>query len=157
MRIEEYVKNSLPLAVAASYEAIWSDLNLRLREEKCSFLQALILIALFFESREPRESVTPSQLAGSLGASRGNVSHSLSLLERRRLLRRELSASDARSYRLSLLPEGKNLACRLVGVLDRVERLFEQAWSEKGAVLRTVAEVRSIGETYRAASRLNKK
>lgn len=150
MKILEYVNLSLPLAIASSYDAIWRDLNARLRAEGCNFLEAVILIALFFESRGtggPATEVTPSRLAEVLGTSRGNVSHCLSRLERRRLIRRVLGERDARTYRLVPRPEGRRVACRLIRVLDEVEAIFEERIGRQG-VLSAIEELRNVKRIY---------
>ena len=123
MKIEKFVQNSLLLAIGSSYDTILRGLNSKLKQENCNLMQALILISLFFEKND---TVSPSQLAEILGTTRGNISHGVSHLEKRRLLRRKLNEKDARSYQLILRPDGRRLAVKLIQTIDSVENYFEQ-------------------------------
>jgi DNA-binding MarR family transcriptional regulator len=87
-----------------------------------SFLEGLVLAALFFE--EPR-LVKPSQLADTFGTTRGNVSHCISSLEAKGLLQRKIDPGDARAYQLSLKPQGKKCALRVISAFDRLQKEFE--------------------------------
>ncbi len=145
LKIEEYVRLSLPLAVASSYDAIWRDLNSKLRAENCNFLQAVILIAIFFE---PEGLITPSRLSAVLRTTRANVSHCLSHLEKRRLIQRTMSLEDARSYRLRLRPEGHTLGLRLIRILDELETLFEEKMGREG-LRDAVGRFQAIESVYR--------
>jgi DNA-binding MarR family transcriptional regulator len=87
------------------------------------FLEGLVLAALFFET--PR-TIKPSQLAEVFGTTRGNVSHCVSSLEGKGLLQRKIDPEDARAYQLTLKPQGKKCAVRVIGALDRLQREFEQ-------------------------------
>ena len=51
MQIKEYVGKSLLFAISANYDSVWRDFSARLRKEHCNFIEAMILIALFFESQ----------------------------------------------------------------------------------------------------------
>jgi DNA-binding MarR family transcriptional regulator len=152
MKIQEFTRRSLLLAIGSSYDTILRDLNTHLRKEDCSLLQALILISLFFESTATAPAsigaVTPSRLAETLRASRGNVSHSLSSLEKRGLIQRRLSEADARSYFLQLRPAGRKLACRLIRVIDELEGFFEARLGRDG-VDGAIQSFARLAETYR--------
>jgi len=87
------------------------------------FLEGLILAAIFFEAPRP---VKPSQLAEIFGTTRGNVSHSVSSLEGNGLLMRKIDPEDARAYLLTLKPQGKRCAVRVIGVFDKLQNEFEQ-------------------------------
>jgi DNA-binding MarR family transcriptional regulator len=87
-----------------------------------SFLEGLVLAALFFEA--PR-LVKPSQLADTFGTTRGNVSHCISSLEAKGLLQRKIDPGDARAYHLSLKPQGKKCALRVISAFDRLQKEFE--------------------------------
>jgi DNA-binding MarR family transcriptional regulator len=145
MKIEQYVKKSLLFAIGSSYNRIWRELNLRLQEQKLNILQAMILISLFFEDPE---AVNPSSLAESLLATRGNISHCLSKLEKRGFVRRTLSMKDARSYQITLKPEGKRQALRLIKLMDGLEGLFEKRFG-RDHVLATVQRLRSYEVAHR--------
>jgi DNA-binding MarR family transcriptional regulator len=159
MQIREYVKKSLLFAIAANYDAVWRDFNARLRKEHCNFLEAMILIALFFETREMRKTgtdaaplapvrVRPAVLASIFGTTRANLSHGITRLERTGLLKRLLVEGDARGYELVLKPDGKRAALRLIEAVDRLERHFE---SELGAgeVEGAITKLGKISAVYR--------
>lgn len=90
--------------------------------DKIGFLEALVLASLFFEA--PRH-VKPSELASTFGVTRGSVSHCLTSLEAKGLVQRKIDAEDARVYLLSLKPQGKRCALRVIAALDRLQRAFE--------------------------------
>ncbi len=146
MKIENYVQNSLLLAIGTSYDTIWRDLNLKLKKENCNLLQALILISLFFESSD---SVTPSQLAKIFHMTRGNVSHCISHLESRGWVKRHLDENDARSYRLILKSDGRKVATRLIKIIDEIETFFEDAFG-KQSLRNTISAIWRIEQSYRA-------
>ncbi|HEY1646798.1 MAG TPA: MarR family winged helix-turn-helix transcriptional regulator [Terracidiphilus sp.] len=94
-----------------------------LAEDKLSFLEGLTLAALFFEAPK---LVKPSQLAETFGTTRGNVSHCISSLEAKGHLQRKIDPEDARAYQLSLKPQGKRCAVRVIAALDRLQKEFER-------------------------------
>jgi DNA-binding MarR family transcriptional regulator len=100
-----------------------ASLNLVLREEGLTFFESLVLAAIFFEKKG---GVKPSYLAETFETTRGNVSHCVSSLEAKGLVRRRIDAEDARALQLVLLPAGRRRAVRVVGILDRMQRHFEE-------------------------------
>jgi DNA-binding MarR family transcriptional regulator len=94
-----------------------------LAADSLSFLEGLILAAMFFEA--PR-LVKPSQLAETFGTTRGNVSHCVSSLEAKGLLQRKIDPEDARAYLLTLKPQGKKCALRVIGAFDKLQHEFEK-------------------------------
>ena len=93
-----------------------------LEADDLNFLEALILATLFFESPT---AVKPSHLAETFGTTRGNVSHCISSLEAKNLVQRKIDPEDARAYHLTLKPQGRRTAVRVIGALDKVQRAFE--------------------------------
>lgn len=93
-----------------------------LADDDLSFLEGLVLAALFFEAPQP---VKPSQLAETFGTTRGNVSHCLSSLEAKGHLQRKIDPEDARVFLLALKPQGKRTAVRVIGAFDRLQKGFE--------------------------------
>jgi DNA-binding MarR family transcriptional regulator len=91
--------------------------------DRLSFLEGLTLAALFFEA--PR-LVKPSQLAETFGTTRGNVSHCITSLEAKGWLQRRIDPEDARSYQLTLKPQGKRCAVRVIAAFDKLQREFEE-------------------------------
>jgi DNA-binding MarR family transcriptional regulator len=53
------------------------------------------------------------------------VSHCVSSLEAKGLVRRRIDEEDARSFRLVLQPAGKRRAARVAGIFDRMQTHFE--------------------------------
>jgi DNA-binding MarR family transcriptional regulator len=82
-----------------------------------------MLAAIFFEKKG---GIKPSDLAETFQTTRGNVSHCVSSLEAKGLVRRRIDPEDARSFRLVLQPVGKRRAVRVVGIFDRMQTHFEK-------------------------------
>jgi DNA-binding MarR family transcriptional regulator len=101
-----------------------ASLNAILGNEGLTFFEALMLAAIFFEKKA---GIKPSDLAETFQTSRGNVSHCVSSLEAKGLVRRRIDPEDARSFRLSLEPGGKRRAVRVVGIFDRMQTHFEKS------------------------------
>jgi len=93
-----------------------------LAADSLGFLEGLVLAAMFFES--PR-LIKPSQLAETFGTTRGNVSHCVSSLEAKGLLQRKIDPGDARAYLLTLKPQGRRCALRVIGAFDKLQKEFE--------------------------------
>lgn len=122
MRIETFLKES-PMFCIALTARRFDALTTRLLEaDDLNFLEALILATLFFESPT---AVKPSHLAETFGTTRGNVSHCISSLEAKGLVQRKIDPEDARAYHLTLKPQGRRAAVRVIGALDKVQRSFE--------------------------------
>jgi DNA-binding MarR family transcriptional regulator len=125
MRITAYLEKS-PIyqthrsarVLAAQMGGILSDASGPL-----SFLEALVLVAVFFEHPNPAQ---PSQLAETFSTTRGNISHCISGLEAKGLLRRRIDEKDSRAYQLALKPHGRKRAMELIRVLDRLQRHLER-------------------------------
>jgi DNA-binding MarR family transcriptional regulator len=100
-----------------------ASLNLVLLEEGLTFFESLVLAAIFFEKKG---GIKPSNLAETFETTRGNVSHCISSLEAKGLVRRRIDAEDARALQLVLLPAGRKRAVRVAGILDRMQRDFEE-------------------------------
>ncbi len=122
MRIDAFLRESPMFAVnraARRFESLAAGV---LDADRLGFLEALVLAALFFEA--PRQ-VKPSQLAETFATTRGNLSHCISSLEAKGLLLRKIDPQDARAYLLTLRPQGKRCALRVIAALDRLQRDFE--------------------------------
>jgi DNA-binding MarR family transcriptional regulator len=123
MRIDVFLQESPMFAVnraARRFESLGTQV---LAADSLNFLEGLVLAAMFFEAPRP---VKPSQLAETFGTTRGNVSHCVSSLEAKGLLQRKIDPEDARAYQLTLKPQGKRCAVRVIGALDKLQREFEQ-------------------------------
>jgi DNA-binding MarR family transcriptional regulator len=123
MRIDAFLHESPMFAVSRAARRYESLAAQALASDNLNFLEGLVLAALFFEAEQ---SVMPSQLAETFGTTRGNVSHCVSSLEAKGLLQRKIDPADARAYQLTLRPQGKKCAVRVIGAFDKLQIAFEQ-------------------------------
>jgi DNA-binding MarR family transcriptional regulator len=123
MRIDAFLQQSPMFAVNRAARRFESLTTQVLAADSLGFLEGLILAAIFFEAPVP---VKPSHLAEIFGTTRGNVSHSISSLEAKGLLQRKIDPEDARAYQLTLKPQGKRCAVRVIGAFDKLQNEFEQ-------------------------------
>ena len=123
MRIETFLRQSPIFQASRIARRMDASLNLVLEDEEVTAFEALILAAIFFEKRG---EIKPSALAEAFQTTRGNVSHCISSLEAKGLVERRIDPEDARAVQLVLRPQGKKRAVRVVGILDRMQRHFEQ-------------------------------
>jgi DNA-binding MarR family transcriptional regulator len=122
MRIDAFLLESPMFAVNRAARRFESLTARVLAADGLGFLEALVLAALFFEA--PRQ-VKPSQLAETFATTRGNLSHCVSSLEAKGFLQRKIDPQDARAYLLTLKPQGKRCALRVIAALDRLQKEFE--------------------------------
>ena len=123
MRIDAFLDESPLFAVNRAARRFESLTTQVLAADSLGFLEGLVLAAMFFEA--PR-LVKPSQLAETFGTTRGNVSHCVSSLEAKGLLQRKIDPEDARAYQLTLKPQGKKCALRVIAAFDRLQKEFEE-------------------------------
>jgi DNA-binding MarR family transcriptional regulator len=123
MLIETFLRHSPVFQASRIARRMEASLNLVLEEEGVTVFEALMLAAIFFEKRG---KIRPSALAETFQTTRGNVSHCISSLEAKGLVQRRIDQEDARAVQLVLLPQGRRRAVRVVGILDRMQRQFEE-------------------------------
>jgi DNA-binding MarR family transcriptional regulator len=123
MRIDAFLDESPLFAVNRAARRFESLTTQVLAADSLGFLEGLVLAAMFFEA--PR-LVKPSQLAETFGTTRGNVSHCVSSLEAKGLLQRKIDPEDARAYLLTLKPQGKKCALRVIAAFDKLQKEFEE-------------------------------
>ena len=123
MRIEAFLRQSPIVQASRMARRMEASLNLVLKDEEVTVFEALVLAAIFFERRG---EIKPSVLAETFQTTRGNVSHCISSLEAKGLVQRRIDPEDARAVQLVLRPLGKRRAVRVVGILDRMQRRFEE-------------------------------
>jgi DNA-binding MarR family transcriptional regulator len=123
VRIEAFLRQSPIFQASRIARKMDASLNLILRGEEVTVFEALILAAIFFEKRG---EIKPSALAEAFQTTRGNVSHCVSSLEAKGLVERRIDPEDARAVQLALRPLGRRRAVRVVGILDRMQRRFEE-------------------------------
>jgi DNA-binding MarR family transcriptional regulator len=122
MRIDAFLRESPMFAVNRAARRFESLTARVLAADGLGFLESLVLAALFFEAPRP---VKPSQLAETFATTRGNLSHCVSSLEAKGFLQRKIDPADARAYLLTLKPQGRRCALRVIAALDRLQRDFE--------------------------------
>jgi DNA-binding MarR family transcriptional regulator len=123
MRIETFLRQSPIVQTSRIARRMEASLNQVLKDEGVTAFEALVLAAIFFERRG---EIKPSALAEAFETTRSNVSHCISSLEARGLVERRIDPEDARAVQLTLRPQGKRQAARVVGILDRMQRQFEE-------------------------------
>jgi DNA-binding MarR family transcriptional regulator len=123
MRIESFLQQSPVFQASRIARRMEASLNAVLRSEGLTFFESLVLAAIFFESKS---GIKPSALAETFQTTRGNISHCVSSLEAKGLVRRRIDPDDARAFQLVLQPTGRKRAVRVVGILDRMQRHFEE-------------------------------
>lgn len=145
MRIDAFLSESPMFAVNRAARHFESLAVRALAADKLGFLEGLVLAALFFEA--PRQ-VKPSELAATFATTRGNISHCVSALEAKGLLQRKIDPGDARAYLLTLKPQGKRCALRVIAALDRLQKEFETEIGKPAlnAALRTLTKLESVFE-----------
>ena len=141
MRIDAFLLESPMFAVsraARRFEALTARV---LAADNLGFLEAIVLAGLFFEA--PRQ-VRPSELAATFSTTRASVSHCITSLEAKGLVQRKIDPQDARAYLLTLKPQGRRCAMRVIAALDGLQKTFE---NEIGKA--------SLAEMIRAIRRLD--
>jgi DNA-binding MarR family transcriptional regulator len=145
MRIDAFLEQSPLFAVnraARRFESLTAQV---LAADGLGFLEGLVLAAVFFETPQ---RIKPSQLAATLGTTRGNISHCVSSLEGKGLLQRSIDPEDARVYLLSLKPAGKRCAMRVIGAFDRLQKQCEETASKTalGEMMKTLRKLEALCE-----------
>jgi DNA-binding MarR family transcriptional regulator len=148
MRIDSFLQQSPVFQTSRVARRIEVSLNAALSQEGLTFSESLMLAAIFLE----KKTVRPSELARAFETTRGNISHTLSSLEAKRLIRRRIDPEDARGFQLELESTGRRRAARVVGILDRMQSQLE---SEIGlAKLETM--LRQMNAVEQLCSRLTR-
>jgi DNA-binding MarR family transcriptional regulator len=152
MRIDAFLRQSPVVQTSRAARKMEASLNLVLRDEGVSVFEALMLAAIFFEKRG---EIKPSALAESFETTRGNVSHCISSLEAKGLVERQIDPNDARAVQLLLKPQGRKRAVRVMGILDRMQRRFEEGMGAQKleTMLAQMASVEELCARMAAAGR----
>ena len=122
MRIESFLQQSPVFQASRIARRMEASLNALLKQEGLTLSESLMLAAIFLEKKRVR----PSELARTFETTRGNVSHAVSSLEAKRLVRRRIDPEDARGFRLELEPAGRRRAARVAAILDRLQAQIEK-------------------------------
>ena len=146
MRIDAFLHESPMFAVNRAARRFESLTTQVLAADDLSFLEGLVLSAMFFEAPL---LVKPSRLAETFGTTRGNLSHCVSSLEAKGLLQRKIDPSDARGYLLTLKPQGKRCALRVIAAFDKLQKQFEDEIG-KTALRETLKNLRKLEALFAA-------
>jgi DNA-binding MarR family transcriptional regulator len=143
MRINAFLQESPMFAVNRAARRFDSLTAQVLAADQLSFLEGLALAAMFFEAPQ---QVKPSQLAETFGTTRGNVSHCVSSLEAKGLLQRRIDPEDARAYLLTLKPQGKRCALRVIAAFDKLQKEFERELGKTtlGEMLKAIRKLEAM-------------
>ena len=143
MRIDAFLEQSPMFAVNRAARRFDSLTAQVLSGDGLSFLEGLVLAAMFFEAPLP---VRPSELAETFGTTRGNVSHCVSSLEAKGLLQRKIDPEDARAYQLTLKPQGRRCAVRVIGAFDKLQTKFEREIGKTalGEMLKSLRRIEAL-------------
>jgi len=142
VRIESFLEQSPVFQVSRVARRIEASLNALLKQEGLTFSESLMLAAIFLEKKRVR----PSELALTFETTRGNVSHAVSSLEAKRLVRRRIDPEDARGFLLELEAPGRRKAARVAGILDQLQAAMEKELGEAklGTMLRQMDAVERL-------------
>ncbi len=140
MRIEAFLHESPMFTVKRAARYFDRVATEAFAVDGLGFMEGLTLAAIFFEAPRP---IRPSDLAETFATTRGNVSHAISSLEAKGLVQRKIDPSDARGYLLTLKPQGKKCALRVIAAFDKMQQGFEQ---EVGAttLAKALAVIRAL-------------
>lgn len=145
MRIHAFLHESPMFAINRAARRFESLTTQVLAADNLNFLEGLVLTAVFFEAPKP---VKPSELADTFGTTRGNISHCISSLEAKSLLQRKIDPADARAYQLTLKPQGKKCALRVISAFDKLQKEFEREIG-KAALSDTLKTIRKLEALFK--------
>jgi DNA-binding MarR family transcriptional regulator len=152
MRIDTFLRQSPLFAIRRASRLFDTYLGRILKSGDTSFMEALVLVSILFE--EPK-AIKPSELADTLAVTRGNVSHCISTLEAKGLVRRRIDPADARAIHVVMKPEGRTHAMRVIRTFDRLQKDFERhiGASELQAALSVIGEVERLFASRASAAK----
>jgi DNA-binding MarR family transcriptional regulator len=106
-----------------------------------------VLLACTWWLNEQRERPTQIALAAQAGTDIKMTSQVVRILERKRLLEREIDAADTRARRLHVTKRGAELAVRAIAVVEQVDSEFFAEVPERQVLsfLRRLAHVPTAG------------
>jgi DNA-binding MarR family transcriptional regulator len=93
-----------------------------LKEHELTFLQSLILAAMYFEDAP----VSPSELTKLFGTSLPNMSHSLKHLRLLGFVDRHIDDTDARKSRYVITPKAKSCLTHVINVHHTTQETMER-------------------------------
>ena len=124
-KLEKFLNESSSMLILFTGLKIQKQLNENLREHDLNLNQALILLAIYFE---PEKTIRWNNLAELFQMSKGNISHSTSALEEKKLISRKLIQGDLRGFEYQLTPKGSKLSLVLIKFFDKLETNVDQTF-----------------------------
>jgi DNA-binding MarR family transcriptional regulator len=146
MRIDAFLDQSPMFAINRAARRFDALAVVMLRADGLGFIEGLVLAAVFFEAPRP---VKPSRLAETFATTRSNVSHCVSSLEAKGLVQRKIDPADARAYLLSIKPQGRKCALRVISTFEKLQRGFEREIG-KAAMSETLKTIRTLETLFPA-------
>lgn len=124
MKIEKFLSQSPSYQCIVAGNAVQKSLDRALDKYDLNWLQAFVLLALFFEKEK---DVQPKDLQETFETSKGNISHTISHLESLKMIKRQLSATDRRVFYLRITKKGRQVSSQeLVGFFNRLQDDIEE-------------------------------
>lgn len=139
MKLAEFLKTYPIWAAYKLHERLVVPMQRYLKEQDITFLQSLIMAAIYFEEAP----VSPSDLVALFGTSLPNISHSLKHLRLLGFLERSVDAIDSRKIRYVLTPHAKRCLDQIINLHHQAQEEFEQKislseitdWCDKAATI----------------------
>lgn len=144
MRIEKFLKSSPTFAAIFAAQFISKQISVKLKEHDLTYLQALVLVAIFFESSQESR---PSCLAKTLRMTKGNVSHCVSYLQEQGLIQYKHLRADKRGSAVGITARGKSLVVKLIKYFDEMQRKTEDTFSVPGTK-KMMAQLETLEKLY---------
>jgi DNA-binding MarR family transcriptional regulator len=126
VKIEKFLNASPIFSVIDTGRSLENLITKFFESEDVHYLQAMTLAALFFED----DGAKPQDLAMTLKTTKGNMSHCISDLESKKLIRRNLVKGDGRSFQIILTDLGKEKTLKIIRFFDSTQNIFEKTLSE---------------------------
>jgi len=144
MKIEKFLNSSPTFAAIFAAQFISKQISLKLKDHELTYLQALVLVAIFFE---PSQEARPHTLAKSLRMTKGNVSHCISHLQAAGLIQYDSLRNDKRGSIVRLTTRGKAMVAKLIKYFDEMQRKTEDLLSVSGTK-KMMADIEKLESIY---------
>lgn len=140
MKINNYLSKSTIFSLFDAHQSLLKVSGPLLKTEGLSFMQSLVLIGILLEGDK---EVTPKDLCSALDFSKAGISHIISKLEAKKLIKRSVKESDARGIILVLSKKGVEKANKLVKIIDHFEKQLEDQLKNVNGLLSGLKDFKS--------------
>lgn len=143
MKIEKFLSQNPSFQVVVAGNSIFNSVTADLKDLGLSMMEALVLVAIFFEKEKVAR---PTQIKEAFGISKANISHCIRSLEKKKLIKRAMHESDARGYVLSLSVKGHQTCTSVVSYFDKLQNRLERNIDGKALEIfgKTLKSVQSL-------------